>query len=65
MIIVNHCLDSVECLLTRALLNMQQAEIFDNFLHGETLEECYASVAAVANRWLDMLEVLVLSCNFK
>lgn len=39
---------------------MQQAEIFENFLHGETLEECYASVAAVANRWLDLLEVCVL-----
>lgn len=36
---------------------MQQAEIFDNFLHGETLEECYAAVAAVADRWLDLLEV--------
>lgn len=38
------------------LIKVFQAEIFDNFLHGATLEECYASVAAVANRWLDMLE---------
>lgn len=34
-----------------------QAELFDKFLHGSTLEECYAAVAAVANRWLDLLDV--------
>jgi hypothetical protein len=31
--------------------------VFENFLQGETLEECYAAVAAVADRWLDLLEV--------
>ncbi len=31
--------------------------MFENFLQGETLEECYAAVAAVADRWLDLLEV--------
>lgn len=34
-----------------------QAEVFDKFLHGSTLEECYAAVAAVANQWLDLLDV--------
>jgi DNA polymerase epsilon subunit 1 len=34
-----------------------QAEVFENFLHGETLEECYQAVADIGNRWLDMLEV--------
>jgi len=42
---------------------VQQAEIFENFLHGETLEECYAAVAAVADRWLDLLEVCDLRWN--
>lgn len=34
-----------------------QAELFDKFLHGSTLEECYSAVASVANRWLDLLDV--------
>lgn len=29
--------------------------MFDSFLHGKTLEECYASVAKVADYWLDVL----------
>jgi hypothetical protein len=33
-----------------------QGEVFDQFLKGSSLEECYAAVAAVANRWLDMLD---------
>uniref|UniRef100_A0A9I9CFW7 DNA polymerase epsilon catalytic subunit n=1 Tax=Cucumis melo TaxID=3656 RepID=A0A9I9CFW7_CUCME len=33
-----------------------QAELFDKFLHGSTLEECYSVVASVANRWLDLLD---------
>ncbi|OEL31457.1 DNA polymerase epsilon catalytic subunit A, partial [Dichanthelium oligosanthes] len=33
-----------------------QAEVFDKFLHGSTLEECYSAVASVANRWLDLLD---------
>ena len=31
--------------------------MFDKFLNGSTLEECYAAVAAVADRWLDLLDV--------
>lgn len=31
--------------------------MFENFLHGETLEECYNAVGDICNRWLDMLEV--------
>eukprot|EP00850_Spirogloea_muscicola_P017955 SM000159S01786 [mRNA] locus=s159:288661:304957:+ [translate_table: standard] len=38
------------------LIKIFQSEIFQNFLHGQTLTECYAAVGAVANRWLDMLE---------
>lgn len=37
-----------------------QAELFDKFLHGSTIEECYSAVAAVANRWLDLLDVCEL-----
>ncbi|KAE9461327.1 hypothetical protein C3L33_06754, partial [Rhododendron williamsianum] len=33
-----------------------EAELFDKFLHGSTLEECYSAVASVANRWLDLLD---------
>ena len=29
--------------------------MFEAFLHGTTLEECYASVAKVADYWLDVL----------
>ncbi|KAK7271283.1 hypothetical protein RJT34_27054 [Clitoria ternatea] len=32
------------------------AELFGKFLHGSTLEECYAAVASVANQWLDLLD---------
>ena len=35
------------------------AQVFEQFLEGETLEECYAAVAAVANRWLDLLDTQV------
>ncbi|PRW20477.1 DNA polymerase epsilon catalytic subunit A [Chlorella sorokiniana] len=38
------------------LIKVFQGEVFDQFLKGATLEECYAAVAAVANRWLDMLD---------
>ena len=33
--------------------------MFDQFLRGDSLEECYDAVAAVANRWLDMLDTLL------
>ncbi|KAI4373579.1 hypothetical protein MLD38_011693 [Melastoma candidum] len=38
------------------LIKVFQAELFDKFLHGSTLEECYAAVASVADRWLDLLD---------
>lgn len=43
--------------LVLRIISSLQAELFDKFLHGSTLEECYAAVAAVANRWLDLLDV--------
>ncbi len=41
------------------LIKVFQGEVFGQFLKGATLEECYAAVAAVANRWLDMLDTQV------
>ncbi|CAA6660706.1 unnamed protein product [Spirodela intermedia] len=38
------------------LIKVFQAEVFDKFLLGSTLEECYSAVASVANRWLDLLD---------
>ena len=38
------------------LIKVFQAEVFDKFLLGATLGECYQAVASVANRWLDMLD---------
>ncbi|KAI3992350.1 hypothetical protein MKX01_030071 [Papaver californicum] len=38
------------------LIKLFQAEVFDKFLDGQTLEQCYSAVAAVANRWLDLLD---------
>nr|GEV75226.1 putative reverse transcriptase domain, ribonuclease H-like domain, aspartic peptidase domain protein [Tanacetum cinerariifolium] len=37
------------------LIKVFQAELFDKFLHGSTLEECYSVIASVANHWLDLL----------
>ncbi|KAI9141033.1 DNA polymerase-like protein epsilon [Paraphysoderma sedebokerense] len=37
------------------LIKIFQSQIFKVFLEGTTLEECYASVAKVANDWLDVL----------
>ncbi|KAI8376487.1 uncharacterized protein BYT42DRAFT_574794 [Radiomyces spectabilis] len=37
------------------LIKIFQSEIFKVFLDGSNLEECYAAVAKVANRWLDVL----------
>lgn len=31
-------------------------QVFDQFLKGTSLTECYDAVAAVANRWLDLLD---------
>jgi len=37
------------------LIKIFQKQIFPAFLEGTTLTECYAAVAKVANRWLDVL----------
>lgn len=43
------------------LIKVFQAEVFEQFLAGCSLKECYDAVAAVANRWLDMLDTQVRS----
>ncbi|KAG7199297.1 hypothetical protein KM043_018152 [Ampulex compressa] len=37
------------------LIKIFQSSVFESFLKGSTLEECYASVAKDADYWLDML----------
>ena len=37
------------------LIKVFQSALFDKFLLGSTLAECYAAVAAVCNQWLDVL----------
>lgn len=37
------------------LIKIFQSSVFESFLHGNTLEECYASVAKIADYWLDVL----------
>ncbi|EJT99609.1 DNA/RNA polymerase [Dacryopinax primogenitus] len=37
------------------LIKIFQSEIFEKFLGGETLDQCYAEVAKVADSWLDVL----------
>ena len=37
------------------MIKIFQSEVFESFLLGSSLDECYASVGAVANRWLDVL----------
>eukprot|EP01135_Chromosphaera_perkinsii_P002657 Nk52_evm25s226 gene=Nk52_evmTU25s226 len=37
------------------IIKLFQGQVFDAFLKGKTLAECYASVAEVANHWLDVL----------
>lgn len=37
------------------LIKNFQSSVFEVFLNGTTLEECYASVARVADYWLDVL----------
>jgi DNA polymerase epsilon subunit 1 len=32
-----------------------QSQVFELFLEGQTLQECYSAVASVGNRWLDIL----------
>jgi DNA polymerase elongation subunit (family B)/Zn-finger nucleic acid-binding protein len=37
------------------IIKIFQSQVFERFLDGSTLEECYANVAAVADYWLDVL----------
>lgn len=37
------------------LIKVFQTSVFESFLKGSTLEECYASVAKDADYWLDIL----------
>jgi DNA polymerase elongation subunit (family B) len=37
------------------MIKVFQAEVFEKFLEGKTLEECYASVGKVANDYMDLL----------
>lgn len=37
------------------LIKIFQSQIFEKFLLGTTTEECYAAVAQIADRWLDVL----------
>jgi DNA polymerase epsilon subunit 1 len=38
------------------LIKTFQSQVFERFLNGESLIECYASVAEIANHWLDVLD---------
>ncbi|SJM88070.1 probable DNA polymerase epsilon catalytic subunit A [Zygosaccharomyces bailii] len=38
------------------LIKNFQSDLFKVFLEGTTLEECYAAVGTIANRWLDILD---------
>jgi len=37
------------------LIKIFQSSVFEAFLKGDTLEECYSAVARVADYWLDVL----------
>ncbi|KAL5483454.1 POL2 [Sanghuangporus weigelae] len=37
------------------LIKIFQSQIFEKFLLGATLQECYAAVSEIADRWLDVL----------
>lgn len=38
------------------LIKTFQSQVFERFLDGESLEQCYDSVAEVANYWIDILD---------
>lgn len=38
------------------LIKTFQSQVFERFLDGNSLEECYDSVAEIANHWIDILE---------
>ena len=44
------------------LIKIFQSSVFEAFLDGKTLEECYASVAKIADYWLDVLFSKVQKC---
>jgi len=46
------------------LIKIFQSSVFEAFLKGSTLEECYSAVAHVADYWLDVLFSKVASCCF-
>lgn len=37
------------------MIKVFQAEVFEKFLDGKTLEDCYGAVGKVANDYLDLL----------
>lgn len=45
------------------LIKIFQTAIFDKFLKGTTLKECYGAVAEVANRWLDVLATKAITMH--
>ena len=49
------------------LIKNFQSSVFESFLQGNTLEECYQMVAKVADYWLDVLysqvSILDVSCE--
>lgn len=38
------------------LIKRFQSQVFEHFLEGSALVDCYASVAEIANRWIDILD---------
>jgi len=38
------------------LIKTFQSQVFEHFLDGSTLKDCYASVANIANHWIDILD---------
>ena len=46
------------------LVKIFQSGVFEAFLKGQTLEECYGAVAKVADYWLDVLYSKVLYVAF-
>lgn len=45
------------------LIKIFQSSVFEAFLKGTSLEEVYASVAKVADYWLDVLYSKVKTCD--
>ncbi|CAN0361455.1 unnamed protein product, partial [Scytosiphon promiscuus] len=37
------------------VIKVFQSQVFEKFLQGKTLDECYTAVGEVANQWLDLL----------